>query len=122
MVCYTCVFLLTCSIRVSNELGAGNSQVAKLDVYVIVGIAVAEGIVVVTVLLSIRKVLGHAFSSDPKIISYAASMIPIVACGNFLDGLQCILSGSCTTLTQSFLNVHKIGFGSWFIYVRLITV
>ncbi|EOA32443.1 hypothetical protein CARUB_v10015718mg [Capsella rubella] len=81
------------SIRVSNELGAGNPQVAKLAVYVIVGIAVAEGIVVVTVLLSIRKILGHAFSSDPKIISYGASMIPIVACGNFLDGLQCVLSG-----------------------------
>lgn len=66
---------------------------AKLAVYVIVSLAVAEGIVVVTVLLSIRKILGHAFSSDPKIISYAASMIPIVACGNFLDGLQCVLSG-----------------------------
>ncbi|KAF8111346.1 hypothetical protein N665_0076s0321 [Sinapis alba] len=81
------------SIRVSNELGAGNPQVAKLAVYVTVSIAVAEGIVVVTVLLSIRKILGRAFSSDPKIISYAASMIPIVACGNFLDGLQCVLSG-----------------------------
>uniref|UniRef100_A0A0D3CWU5 Protein DETOXIFICATION n=2 Tax=Brassica TaxID=3705 RepID=A0A0D3CWU5_BRAOL len=81
------------SIRVSNELGAGNPQVAKLAVYVIVGIAVAQGIVVVTVLLSVRKVLGRAFSSDPKIIYYAASMIPIVACGNFLDGLQCVLSG-----------------------------
>ncbi|KAF3525251.1 hypothetical protein F2Q69_00050425 [Brassica cretica] len=81
------------NIRVSNELGAGNPQVAKLAVYVIVGIAVAQGIVVVTVLLSVRKVLGRAFSSDPKIISYAASMIPIVACGNFLDGLQCVLSG-----------------------------
>ncbi|KAJ4875047.1 MATE efflux family protein [Raphanus sativus] len=81
------------SIRVSNELGAGNPQVAKLAVYVIISIAVAEGIVVVTVLLSIRNVLGGAFSSDPKIISYAASMIPIVACGNFLDGLQCVLSG-----------------------------
>ncbi|KAJ4884471.1 MATE efflux family protein [Raphanus sativus] len=81
------------SIRVSNELGAGNPQVAKLAVYVIVGIAVAQGVVVVTVLLSVRKILGRAFSRDPKIISYAASMIPIVACGNFLDGLQCVLSG-----------------------------
>ncbi|KAL0801746.1 hypothetical protein Bca101_056922 [Brassica carinata] len=79
--------------QVSVGLGAGNPQVAKLAVYVIVGIAVAEGIVVVTVLLSVRKVLGRAFSSDPKIIAYAASMIPIVACGNFLDGLQCVLSG-----------------------------
>ena len=98
---------LTCSIRVSNELGAGNPQVAKLAVYVIVGIAVAEGILVVTVLLSVRKVLGRAFSSDPKIISYAASMIPIVACGNFLDGLQCVLSGSCTLDTTMLLEYNK---------------
>ena len=77
---------------------------AKLAVYVIVGIAVAQGIVVVTVLLSVRKVLGRAFSSDPKIISYAASMIPIVACGNFLDGLQCVLSGSYCLHTRPYVS------------------
>ena len=96
---------------------------AKLAVYVIVGIAVAQGIVVVTVLLSVRKVLGRAFSSDPKIISYAASMIPIVACGNFLDGLQSVLSGSCTLNHMLWNLKKKIGFGSsLLIYVRFILV
>nr|KAG2242419.1 hypothetical protein Bca52824_095737 [Brassica carinata] len=105
------------SIRVSNELGAGNPQVAKLAVYVIVGIAVAQGIVVVTVLLSVRKVLGRAFSSDPKIIYYAASMIPIVACGNFLDGLQCVLSG----LLLGF-HFHIGGRGLWLGIVTALAV
>ncbi|KAG2308086.1 hypothetical protein Bca52824_027834 [Brassica carinata] len=41
----------------------------------------------------VRYKLGYAFSSDPKVISYVASMIPNVAAGNFLDGFQCVLSG-----------------------------
>ncbi|KAJ4870795.1 MATE efflux family protein [Raphanus sativus] len=35
----------------------------------------------------------QSWLSDPKVISYVASMIPIVAAGNFLDGFQCVLSG-----------------------------
>lgn len=61
---------------------------------VVVAIVVVEGIMIGSVLLAVRNKLGYAFSSDPKVIKYVASMIPIVAAGNFLDGLQCVLSGS----------------------------
>lgn len=84
----------TFSTRVSNELGAGNPEVAKLAVRVVVTIVIAEGLLIGLVLLLMRHKLGYVFSSDPKVIKYVASMIPIVATGNFLDGLQCVLSGS----------------------------
>ncbi|CAN8308359.1 unnamed protein product [Cochlearia groenlandica] len=83
----------TASTRISNELGSGNPKGAKLAVRVVVGIVIIEGVMIGSVLLAIRNKLGYAFSSDPKVIKYVASMIPIVAAGNFLDGFQCVLSG-----------------------------
>ncbi|KAL9308033.1 putative multi antimicrobial extrusion protein [Arabidopsis thaliana] len=83
----------TASTRISNELGAGNPKGAKLAVRVVIATVVVEGIMIGSVLLAIRNKLGYAFSSDPKVIKYVASMIPIVAAGNFLDGFQCVLSG-----------------------------
>ncbi|ESQ36919.1 hypothetical protein EUTSA_v10003032mg [Eutrema salsugineum] len=83
----------TASTRVSNELGAGNPEVAKLAVHVVVTIVIAEGLLIGSVLLLVRHKLGYAFSRDPKVIKYVASMLPIFVAGNFLDGLQCVLSG-----------------------------
>ncbi|CAN8244560.1 unnamed protein product [Cochlearia groenlandica] len=81
------------STRVSNELGAGNPRVAKLAVLVVMSIAIAESIVIGTVLILIRNVWGFAYSREPEIVAYVASMMPILALGNFLDSLQCVLSG-----------------------------
>lgn len=78
----------------SNELGAGNPRVAKLAVRVVICIAIAESIVIGLVLILIRNIWGMAYSSEPEVVSYVASLMPILALGNFLDSLQCVLSGS----------------------------
>ncbi|CAN7082283.1 unnamed protein product [Brassica oleracea var. botrytis] len=83
----------TASTRISNELGAGNPKGAKLAVRVVVAIVIVEGLMMGSILLGVRNKLGYAFSSDPNVIKYVASMIPIVVAGNFLDGFQCVLSG-----------------------------
>lgn len=96
----TLFFFSVTSTRISNELGAGNPKGAKLAVRVVVAIVIVEGIMMGSILLGVRNKLGYAFSSDPKVISYVASMIPIVAAGNFLDGFQCVLSGSSINKTK----------------------
>lgn len=78
----------------SNELGAGNPRVAKLAVRVVICIAIAESIVIGLVLILIRNIWGMAYSSEPEVVTYVASLMPILALGNFLDSLQCVLSGS----------------------------
>lgn len=83
-----------CSTRVSNELGAGKPQAARLAVYVVLGMAVTVGTIVGIVLISIRNIWGYAYSNDVQVVRYVAIMLPIVAASNFLDGLQCVLSGS----------------------------
>ncbi|XP_022965029.1 protein DETOXIFICATION 16-like [Cucurbita moschata] len=81
------------STRVSNELGAGHAGAAKLAGCVVVTMATIEGLLLGTTLILIRNVWGYAYSNEPEVIEYVASMLPIVAVSSFLDGLQCVLSG-----------------------------
>ncbi|KAF8779273.1 hypothetical protein HU200_002954 [Digitaria exilis] len=58
--------------RVSNELGAGRPQVARLAVRVVVFLAV----------LNVEEV-----------VTYVAKMMLVIAVSNLFDGIQCVLSG-----------------------------
>ncbi|KAJ0262070.1 Protein DETOXIFICATION 15 [Hirschfeldia incana] len=81
------------STRVSNELGAGNAKVAKRAVRVVLSIAILESVLVGSVMILIRKIWGFAYSSDPRVVAYVASMMPILAIGHLLDSFQSIFSG-----------------------------
>jgi len=90
----------SCSIRVSNELGAGHPWIARLAVRVVLGIAIIEGILIGIVMILVRNIWGYAYSNEVEVVKYVAIMFPILAASNFLDGLQCVLSGfSFITLT-----------------------
>ncbi|KAK9684242.1 hypothetical protein RND81_10G196100 [Saponaria officinalis] len=81
------------STRVSNELGAGHPRKAKLAVSVVLFLAITESIVIGVVLILIRNVWGYAYSNETEVIRYVATMLPILAVSNFLDGIQSVLSG-----------------------------
>lgn len=85
--------VLIYSTRVSNELGAGRPQAARLAVCVVTVMAISEGLLVGLVLILIRNIWGYAYSNEPEVVKYVAIMLPILAVSNFLDGLQCVLSG-----------------------------
>ncbi|GER37081.1 MATE efflux family protein [Striga asiatica] len=88
-------FGLSCAVstRVSNELGAGHSLAARLAVHVVLFIAISEGILVGLVLILIRNIWGYAYSNEIEVVTYVATMMPILALSNFMDGLQSVLSG-----------------------------
>uniref|UniRef100_A0A453RG22 Protein DETOXIFICATION n=1 Tax=Aegilops tauschii subsp. strangulata TaxID=200361 RepID=A0A453RG22_AEGTS len=81
------------STRVSNELGAGRPDAARLAVRVVVFLAMAEGLVMGLVLICIRYVWGHAYSDVEEVVTYVAWMMLIISVSNFFDGIQCVLSG-----------------------------
>ncbi|GMJ10845.1 hypothetical protein like AT5G52450 [Hibiscus trionum] len=89
-------FGLSCAVstRVSNELGAGDPKAACLAVNVVVVMAIVEGVLVGAVLILIRNVWGYAYSNEAEVVGYVAAMLPLVATSNFLDSLQCVLSGN----------------------------
>ncbi|KAI3908358.1 hypothetical protein MKX01_027380 [Papaver californicum] len=82
------------STRVSNELGAGHPQAARLAVQVAFVLAVTEGILIGTIMILVRHIWGNAFSNEKEVLNYVAFMMPILAVSNFFDGLQSALSGA----------------------------
>ncbi|KAM3213153.1 hypothetical protein ACQJBY_065888 [Aegilops geniculata] len=82
------------SIRVSNELGAGNPQAARLSVLISGIMCLVEGLLVVIITVSVRDVWGYLYSNEEEIVKYVSIMMPILATSNFMDGIQCTLSGA----------------------------
>jgi Na+-driven multidrug efflux pump len=85
---------LICSTRVSNELGAGNPQAAKVAVKAIMVLAIAEMVTVSMILYFCRNVLGYAFSKEKEIVDHVADMGPWICLSIIMDGLQAVLSGN----------------------------
>ncbi|XP_038891790.1 protein DETOXIFICATION 12-like isoform X2 [Benincasa hispida] len=95
----TTVFTLACGIgsagstRVSNELGAGNPQAARLAAGAAIFLAIVGIIIVSMVLFTLRYVFGYAFSSEKEVVDYVAIMAPLVCISIILDAIQGVLSG-----------------------------
>ncbi|KAL5722070.1 hypothetical protein ACHQM5_005637 [Ranunculus cassubicifolius] len=81
------------STRVSNELGAGNPQGARVSVRVVMFIAATETIIVSSTLFACRKFVGYAFSNEAEVINYVADMVPLICLSVIMDSLQGVLSG-----------------------------
>ncbi|RWR93918.1 protein DETOXIFICATION 16-like protein [Cinnamomum micranthum f. kanehirae] len=82
------------STRVSNELGAGRPQTARLAVMVVVAVDLTVGVIVGSTMILVRGIWGYAYSNEGEVVRYVAVMMPILATSNFLDGIQCVLSGT----------------------------
>ncbi|KAM7511713.1 hypothetical protein LguiB_010588 [Lonicera macranthoides] len=82
------------SIRVSNELGAGQPVRARLAVCVSILLVGTEGIIAATVMVLGRKLWGYCYSREEEVVSYVAQMLLLVAGSHFLDGIQAVLSGA----------------------------
>ncbi|KAH9650476.1 protein DETOXIFICATION 12 [Citrus sinensis] len=81
------------STRVSNELGAGNVQRARVAVYAVVFMAVMETIIVSASLFASRHVFGYVFSNEGQVVDYVTTMAPLVCLSVIMDSLQGLFSG-----------------------------
>nr|KYP42243.1 Protein TRANSPARENT TESTA 12 [Cajanus cajan] len=81
------------STRVSNELGAGNPKTAKGAVRVVVILGVVEAVIVSTIFISCRQILGYAYSNDMEVVDYVANMAPLLCVSVTADSLIGALSG-----------------------------
>ncbi|TVU09157.1 hypothetical protein EJB05_42601 [Eragrostis curvula] len=81
------------STRVANELGAGNPEGARISVRVVMSMAAMEALIVSGTLLALRRLVGRAYSSEEEVISFVATMVPLVCITVVTDGFQGVLSG-----------------------------
>ncbi|KAK1552816.1 hypothetical protein Q3G72_023883 [Acer saccharum] len=81
------------STRVSNELGAGDPNMARVAVYVVMLLTVIEAIIVSSILFASRHVFGYMFSNEKEVVDYVTTMAPLVCFSVIMDSIQGVLSG-----------------------------
>ncbi|XP_050269672.1 protein DETOXIFICATION 7 isoform X1 [Quercus robur] len=81
------------STRISNELGAGNPQAARVTVWATMFLSITEGIIVSVTLFFCRYVLGYAYSNEKQVVNYITVMAPLICLSILMDSLQAVLSG-----------------------------
>ncbi|CAN6844543.1 unnamed protein product [Brassica oleracea] len=86
-------FLVTCSTRVANELGAGNPKRARIAVYTVMVMAGVESLMVSGIVFAARNEYGYVNSSETEVVDYGRTMAPLVSLSVIFDALQAVLSG-----------------------------
>ncbi|KAE8077220.1 hypothetical protein FH972_015800 [Carpinus fangiana] len=76
-----------------NELGEGNSQGARVVVFTVLFLAVAETSIVSTSILASCHVFGYTFSNEKEVVDYVTTMAPLVSLSILLGSIQGVLSG-----------------------------
>ncbi|XP_059296952.1 protein DETOXIFICATION 33-like isoform X2 [Lycium ferocissimum] len=86
-------FTSSTSVRVSNELGAGNPKAAKFSVSVNVLTSAVIGLVFSATILATRKEFPRLFTNEQHVIKETSKLGYILAAIIFLNGIQPVLLG-----------------------------
>lgn len=81
------------STRVSNELGAGNPQAARLAVGAVMFLTISEAVLISTTVFATRSIFGYIFSNDKEVVDYVTSMAPLICLAVISNSLHGVLSG-----------------------------
>ncbi|KAG5614408.1 hypothetical protein H5410_014232 [Solanum commersonii] len=81
------------STRVSNELGAGNHEAAKMAVRAALTISIADAIISGSIFYCCRHIVGYAFSNEKEVADYISKMAPFLCILMVSDCIQGVLSG-----------------------------
>ncbi|KAF2311461.1 hypothetical protein GH714_023247 [Hevea brasiliensis] len=82
------------STRVSNELGSGRPHAAHLAVQIVIFLALIENLSLSLLLVAVRDFWGFLYTNEKEVVRYLASVAPLLALSNFMDGIQTVLSGT----------------------------
>ncbi|CAH8261877.1 unnamed protein product [Arabidopsis lyrata] len=81
------------SVRVSNELGAGNPEVARLAVLTGIFLWFLEATICSTLLFICRNIFGYAFSNSKEVVDYVTELSPLLCISFMVDGFSAVLGG-----------------------------
>ncbi|XP_020541079.2 protein DETOXIFICATION 40 isoform X4 [Jatropha curcas] len=86
-------FNAAASVRVSNELGAGNPKSAACSVVVVTSVSLIIAVMEAVVVLSLRHVISYAFTEGETVAKAVSELCPLLAVSLILNGIQPVLSG-----------------------------
>lgn len=85
----------TYSVRVSNELGAGNARLAKVSVIVVTMTSFVIGIICMVVVLATQDYFPHLFTNSEAVAKETTRLASLLALTVVLNSVQPVLSGYC---------------------------
>ncbi|XP_057961020.1 protein DETOXIFICATION 12-like isoform X1 [Malania oleifera] len=103
------------STRISNELGAGNPQAARVAVYAAMLVTVLETSIISTTLFASRSIFGYTYSNEKEVVDYVTSMAPLVCLSVILDSLQGVLSGVARGCGWQHIGAY-VNLGAYYIF------
>lgn len=86
-------FLVAASVRVSNELGRGNTEAAKFSIKVILATSIIFGVVFFIICLVFGRDIASLFTSNEEIAETVSSLSVLLAFSILLNSVQPVLSG-----------------------------
>lgn len=81
------------SVRVSNELGAGNYKAARFAVWVVSITSVSIGVVIMILVLATRDYFPFWFTSSVAVANETTKLALLLGITTLLNSLQPVLSG-----------------------------
>ncbi|KAL3640800.1 Protein DETOXIFICATION 33 [Castilleja foliolosa] len=81
------------SVRVSNELGAGNARAAKFSVVVVSITTILISVICMAVVLATKDVFPYLFTNSEAVAKETTRLSTLLALTVLLNGLQPVLSG-----------------------------
>ncbi|WOL10395.1 protein DETOXIFICATION 40-like [Canna indica] len=86
-------FNAAASVRVSNELGAGNPKAAAFSVVVVTSMSFAICVVIAIVIICLRDYISYIFTEGEAVSRAVSDLTPLLAITLILNGVQPVLSG-----------------------------
>ncbi|VAH85700.1 unnamed protein product [Triticum turgidum subsp. durum] len=86
-------FNAAASVRVSNELGAGNPKSAFFSVWVVTGLSATISTILAVVILCLRNHISYLFTDGEAVSDAVADLCPLLAITLVLGGIQPVLTG-----------------------------
>ncbi|XP_043690811.1 protein DETOXIFICATION 40-like [Telopea speciosissima] len=86
-------FNAAASVRVSNELGAGNPRSAAFSVVMVNLLSFIIAVIAAGVVLALRHVISYAFTDGKTVADAVSDLSPLLCITLILNGVQPVLSG-----------------------------
>ncbi|KAF6168070.1 hypothetical protein GIB67_011455 [Kingdonia uniflora] len=86
-------FNTAASVRVSNELGAGNAKSAAFSVLVVTFISFIISVIAAIIVLALRHVISYVFTEGENVANAVSELTPFLAIALMLNEIQPVLSG-----------------------------
>ncbi|KAF3784191.1 DETOXIFICATION 37 protein [Nymphaea thermarum] len=86
-------FNAAASVRVGNELGAGNPKAASFSVVIVVLVSLVVSAICAAIVLALRHVISYAFTEGETVAAAVSDLCPLLALTLLLNGIQPVLSG-----------------------------